>query len=123
MRGVPREFWVYIVASARGTLYIGMTGDIHTRVLQHKNKRFEGFTSKYDCNRLVWYESWDDPRTAINREKELKGKIRKKKIDLIESRNPRWADWARTWGSPMLMRNEKIKDQKQSVGWNPQAAP
>lgn len=114
MRNMPREFWVYIMASSTGTLYIGMTGDIYTRVLQHKNKRFDGFTSKYNCNRLVWYESWDDPRTAINREKELKGWIRKKKMTLIESKIPRWADLARIWGSKMLMQNESIAEAEES---------
>ncbi len=112
MRNVPREFWVYIMASNTGTLYIGMTGDIYTRIMQHKNKSIEGFSSKYDCHRLVWYESWDDPRTAVNREKELKGWVRRKKIELIESKNPRWADLAETWGARILTRHERISEQK-----------
>jgi len=108
---VDREkFWVYIVSSRSGTLYIGMTNDIARRIWEHKSGMFEGFASKYGCNRLVYWESFDDVRTAIDREKQLKGWTRAKKIALIESRNPRWADLAEKWGAKMAFAGESIKN-------------
>jgi len=102
-----RKFWTYIVASKSGTLYVGITNNIDRRVYEHKNKLLEGFTSKYDCNRLVWSESWNDVRNAIKREKQIKGWTRAKKIALIVQMNPRWMDLAETWGRRVLMRNER----------------
>ena len=67
------EFWVYIMASTTGTLYIGMTNNIERRAWEHKNGTVEGFAKKYSCTRLVYFEKFDDVRNAINREKELKG--------------------------------------------------
>ncbi|HET9165926.1 MAG TPA: GIY-YIG nuclease family protein [Candidatus Angelobacter sp.] len=67
------KFWVYIIASPTGTLYIGMTGFIDTRIFQHKSGEIDGFTKKYRCNRLVYYEQYDDvlrgkaPRAAVER--------------------------------------------------------
>ena len=91
------EFWVYILTSRTGTLYVGVTGDIGTRVLQHKIDSFEGFTKKYKVHRLVYYESYEHVMTAIRREKQLKGWRREKKIALIEAENPTWVDLARDW--------------------------
>src|ERR1041384_1723743 len=66
-------YWVYILASGKhGTLYIGVTNDLVRRVYQHKNKLIKGFTSQYGVVRLVWFEGYDDPTSAIAREKELK---------------------------------------------------
>ena len=89
-----KKYWVYIVASRTGTLYIGMTNNLYVRVAQHKGGEIEGFSSDYKCNRLVYWESFDDVLRAINREKQLKGWRRAKKIVLIESMNPRWEDLA-----------------------------
>ncbi|MGA9507848.1 MAG: GIY-YIG nuclease family protein [Candidatus Sulfotelmatobacter sp.] len=83
------EYCVYIVCSRTGTLYIGMTNSIYRRALEHKRGDIEGFASKYHCDPLVYYESFDDVHKAIGREKQLKGWIRAKKIALIESKNPR----------------------------------
>ena len=80
------NFWIYIMASKSGTLYAGMTNNSEKRVFQHKHKEIEGFSATYDCNRLVYFESFDDVRSAINREKELKGWTRRKKIALIENK-------------------------------------
>ena len=88
------EYFVYIVCSRSGTLYIGMTNSIYRRALEHKRGEIEGFASKYHCDRLVHYESFDDVYRAIGREKQLKGWSRAKKIALIESGNPRWEDLA-----------------------------
>ncbi len=101
-----RKFWTYIVASESGTLYVGVTNNIDRRASEHKSKIIEGFTSKYDCNRLVWYEQWSGPRQAIRREKQIKGWTRAKKIELIEQSNARWADLAETWGRQVLLPNQ-----------------
>jgi putative endonuclease len=88
-----REPAVYIMASIRnGTLYTGVTSNLIQRVWQHKNGICVGFTLKNDCKMLVYYESWDDMRSAIDREKQLKGGSRKQKLALIESANPDWRD-------------------------------
>jgi len=88
---------MYIVGSLSGTLYIGMTGNLHKRVFEHKFHRIEGLTDKYQVERLLYWESFDDVQKAINREKQLKGWRRSKKIALIESLNPHWLDFAREW--------------------------
>ena len=75
-----------------GTLYTGVTSDIVTRVYQHKNAEAPGFTNRYDCKNLVYYEQHGDMLSAITREKQIKAGSRKKKIVLIESMNPEWQD-------------------------------
>jgi len=103
-----RKYSVYIVASNSGTLYIGVTCKLAFRVMQHKNGEIEGFSSKYKCNRLVYFESFDDVHKVIGREKQLKGWRRAKKIVLIESLNPRWEDLAEKWGSEMAFAGQAI---------------
>lgn len=83
-----------------------MTNNIDRRMREHKSGEFEGFASKYHCNRLVYYEKYDDVRKAIDREKQLKGWTRAKKIALIEKLNPRWADLAAVWGAEMRFAGE-----------------
>ena len=73
-------------------LYIGVTSDIKRRVFAHKNKLVKGFTEKYDIDKLVYYEIYDDPENAILREKRLKGSSRARKNKLVESFNPHWLD-------------------------------
>jgi putative endonuclease len=86
-------YWVYILASGKhGTLYIGMTNDLVRRVYQHKNKLIRGFTSQYDVHLFVWYQGYDNPTSAIEREKELKKWRREWKANLIEQDNPNWDD-------------------------------
>jgi len=96
------KFWVYIVASISGTLYIGITNDLARRARQHKAHEIAGFTAKYNCTRLLYFESCDNPLKAISREKQLKGWRRSRKTALIESANPRWQDLAEKWGAEML---------------------
>lgn len=103
------EYFVYIECSNSGTLYIGMTNSIYRRALEHKRGEIEGFAAKYACTRLVYYESFDDVTKAIDREKQLRRWVRRKKIALIESRNPRWADLAEHWGAQMLFPGESMK--------------
>ena len=102
------EFWVYIVASSSGTLYIGITNDLARRIREHKSGEFEGFASKYHCNRLVYYEKFDNVLKAISREKQLKGWRREKKITMIEGTNPRWEDLAEHGGADMAFPNQSI---------------
>lgn len=88
-----KQMYVYIMASQHnGTLYIGVTSDLIKRVWQHKNKIIQGFTCKYDVNKLVYFECYDDELNAIQREKTLKHWNRQWKIKLIESKNPNWDD-------------------------------
>ena len=90
-------YFTYIMASRSRTLYIGVTGDLVKRVFQHKWKQHEGFTARYNCDRLVWFERHQYVQSAIAREKELKGWSRSKKITLIESLNAAWVDLSRDW--------------------------
>ena len=87
------DFWVYILASRPGgTLYVGVTNDLVRRVHEHKSKILPGYTKQYGVDRVVWFEIYDDPATAISREKELKKWRRDWKIRLIEEQNPEWRD-------------------------------
>jgi predicted GIY-YIG superfamily endonuclease len=84
---------VYIMASARnGTLYTGVTSNLIQRVYQHKAGLFEGFSKRYVCKLLVWFELHETMVNAILREKQIKSGSRKRKIELIESMNPGWLD-------------------------------
>ena len=86
-------YYVYLLASDRnGTLYLGVTNDIVRRVYEHKSKVVAGFTKRYAVDRLVWFEIYDDPSTAVAREKEVKKWRRAWKIRLIEEQNPQWID-------------------------------
>jgi putative endonuclease len=92
-----KKYFVYIMSSLSGTLYTGVTSNIENRVYQHKQKLANGFTKRYDINRLVYYEEIPNISIAIEREKEIKGWRRSKKIDLIKSINPTWEDLAEDW--------------------------
>jgi putative endonuclease len=86
-------YWVYLLASRKhGTLYIGVTNDLVRRVNEHKTKVASGFTAKYNVDRLVWFEMYDDPTAAITQEKAVKKWRRDWKIRLIEEQNPEWFD-------------------------------
>ncbi len=71
-------------------LYTGITGDLKKRVYQHRNKLVDGFTKKYNIQKLVYYQVFGDPERAILREKQIKGGSRKRKIELIQEKNPTW---------------------------------
>ena len=92
-----KQYYVYIMTSATGTLYTGVTNNLERRVFQHKNKLMEGFTKKYNVNRLVYVEVFNDIRDAIGREKQIKGWRRSKKIELINSQNRKWKDISEDW--------------------------
>ncbi len=87
-----RNYYVYILSSFTRTLYIGVTNDLQRRIREHKQKLVPGFTSKYDVDRLVYFEEFADVREAIAREKQLKKWARLKKERLIKTVNPNWED-------------------------------
>jgi len=78
-------------------IYIGVTSDLVKRVYQHKTKNYKGFTSKYNCDKLVYFEEFDDINQAIEREKKLKSGNRKRKEELINLSNPEWNDLSEGW--------------------------
>ena len=92
-------FYTYILANNRnGTIYIGITNNFEKRIKQHKTKTHEqSFTSKYEINKLVYYESTKNAESAITREKQLKNWKRQWKLDLIEKNNPQWKDLSEHW--------------------------
>jgi putative endonuclease len=87
-----KSYFVYILSSASGVLYTGVTNNLKKRVMQHKQKLVAGFTKKYNVNRLVCFEIFHDVRAAIAREKQIKSWRREKRVALIESNNPKWVD-------------------------------
>lgn len=97
MRGVAiqsmtnKTYYVYILVSKRnGTLYVGVTNDLQRRIFEHKNNVIKGFTEKYNIHKLIYHEETNDVKVAIEREKQIKSWSRKKKISLIEKKNPAW---------------------------------
>ena len=91
------KYFIYILSSLSGTLYTGVTNNLEQRIYQHKHKMVNGFTKKYNVDRLVYYEETTDIHAALTREKEIKAWRRNKKIDLIKSMNPEWKDLAEDW--------------------------
>ncbi|MFL9502359.1 GIY-YIG nuclease family protein [Rhodopseudomonas palustris] len=88
-----KQPYVYIVASRRnGTLYVGVTSDLPKRIYEHREGLVDGFTKKYGCRVLVWYELHKTMLEAITREKQIKAGNRAKKVALIEGLNPEWQD-------------------------------
>ncbi len=88
-----KNYYIYIMTNKmNGTLYVGVTSNLLRRVYEHKNKIFEGFTKKYDLDKLVYYEVFDNINYAIAREKQLKAGSRMKKLKLINDFNKNWVD-------------------------------
>jgi putative endonuclease len=90
-----RYYFVYILTNRARTLYIGVTNDLLRRMEEHRGGLAPGFTSKYKIHRLVYFEQFNDVALAIAREKDIKGWLRQKKIDLIETVNSKWSDLSR----------------------------
>jgi putative endonuclease len=98
--------YVYIMGSAsRRALYTGITVHLNKRVFEHKSNLIEGFTNKYNCHRLVYFETFNNVVDAIAREKEIKGWRREKKNQLVESQNPEWKDLAADWYPETLLKD------------------
>jgi putative endonuclease len=97
------QYYVYIMASERQTLYVGVTNDVLRWVDQHKASLVPGFTSKYGITKLVYYEATEDVWAALEREKQIKGWVRRRKVALIRSVNPGFDDLSTEWSaSPRL---------------------
>ena len=94
---MSKEYYVYIMTNRSRTLYTGVTGDLVRRVHEHKNKLVPGFTSRYNIHSLVYFESTASVHAALEREKQLKGWTRAKKMALIHSMNPEWKDLSEEW--------------------------
>ena len=90
---MTKYYCVYIITNSRNTvLYTGVTGNLVARIYYHKNKSVSSFSSKYNLEKLVYYEVYEEPNLAIKREKQIKAGNKKKKIDLINKFNPSWKD-------------------------------
>jgi len=102
---LPREkrYYVYIMSSKSRALYVGVTGFLMSRVLQHKAAETESFTKRYNIKRLVYYESFQYVDNALARETEIKKWRRQKKVALIQAANPTWEDLGAEWGDPIRM--------------------
>jgi putative endonuclease len=92
-----KTYYVYLMTNHNHTLYIGVTSELTGRVSQHREGTGSKFTSKYKINQLVYYEEFSNIEEAILREKQIKGWLREKKIELIESSNPNWQDLSVDW--------------------------
>ncbi len=92
-----RTYYFYLMASASRVLYAGVTNDLQRRVWEHKQKVAPGFSRRYNVVELVYFEAYGDIRAAIQREKQVKGWLRKKKIALIDLTNPVWKDLSAGW--------------------------
>ena len=95
-------YYVYMMANWNNyVLYTGMTNDLERRIFEHKNKFTDSFTKRYKVNKLVYFEYTENVDSAIAREKQIKGWVRKKKNELINSVNPEWRDLANDWKDPL----------------------
>jgi putative endonuclease len=110
-------YYVYIMADRSRVLYIGVTSDLYHRVQQHRKGTFGGFTSRYDCKRLVWFERYTGPNEAIAREKQIKRWRREKKLVLIARENPTWIDLAADWGTQLKSYSEREHSLKERDPW------
>ncbi len=116
-------YYVYIVTNKHDSvLYIGITSNLEGRIYEHRERLTEGFTKTYQATKLIYYEDYPDPVSAIAREKQLKGWRRAKKVALIQKMNPRWVDlWDQiTWGydtevlnrekqEPLIVRDKRFR--------------
>jgi len=94
---MPPNYFVYILSNSGRMLYIGITNDLKRRLHEHRNKQVPGYTRQYNIARLVYFESTPNVNAAIVREKQIKGWTRAKKLALVETQNPRWADYSEGW--------------------------
>jgi len=92
-----KQYYVYILTNKSGTVYVGITSNIKKRIYEHKNKLVEGFTKKYNIDKLIYFETFSDVCSAIAREKTIKGWLRKKKLQLIKTTNPDWVNLSHDW--------------------------
>ena len=92
------NFYVYILTNWNNkVMYVGVTNNLERRLYEHKHELIDGFTKKYHIHKLVYYEQTNDIKAAIEREKQIKGWVRTRKNDLVESMNPNWQDLSENW--------------------------
>jgi putative endonuclease len=103
MRRSPNTYFVYILPSLSGTLYVGISNNVLRRSAEHLIGKAGSFTTRYQVNRLVYFETFTDVVAAIAREKQIKGYRREKKIALIKSMNPSWVDLRKRLVREILM--------------------
>ena len=117
-RKFQRCYFVYILSSLSGTLYVGLTDDMRKRMIQHKSGTFDGFTKKYKIDRLMYRETYSEPKVAADREQQIKKFRREKKIALFAESNPEWQDLTpelfQTIGVPPL-RQAQGRDYRKKV--------
>lgn len=90
---MSKEYYIYLITNKKlNVLYTGVTNNLIRRIYEHKNKLLDGFTKKYNVDRLIYFEAYSEINDAILREKQIKGWSRKKKNDLINTINPQWKD-------------------------------
>jgi putative endonuclease len=106
---MSRSYYVYIMSSTSGALYIGSTSDLERRVLEHKQGLIEGFTRKYRVTRLVYIEEFDGPTAMVERERQLKGWTRRRKLELIHTRNREMIDYARRTARDPSLRQPALR--------------
>src|SRR3972149_7185815 len=92
-----KNYYVYILGNQSGTLYTGVTNNLENRLKEHKQNLTKGFTRKYQVNRLLYFQEFNDVNEVIAAEKQIKGWLRKKKMDLIRSLNPTFVDLSNNW--------------------------
>lgn len=115
-----KQYFVYILTNKNNTvLYIGITSNLLGRIFQHKEQAITGFTSRYNVDKLVYYEVYEDAYEAISREKQLKNLVRRKKDILINEFNPKWLDLSdKLWFTPSSW-SEAIGSHWDSIGLRP----
>ena len=91
------SYYVYILGNGKGALYVGVTSDLVRRVYEHKTKAIKGFTSKYNIDQLLFFEEFSDRNEALDAENRIKGWLRKKKLGLIRTINPKFEDLSKDW--------------------------
>jgi putative endonuclease len=117
------RYYVYIMASRSLNLYTGVTNSIYQRALQHKSGEIDGFTKKYNINRLVYYEIFEHIGNAIAREKQVKAWTRAKRLVLIKSMNPTWQDLAESWGGKAELQIPRFARDDNSLGESQSSKP
>ncbi|MCH8226716.1 MAG: GIY-YIG nuclease family protein [Chloroflexi bacterium] len=110
------QYYVYIMSSHQGTLYIGMTNDLYRRAYEHRHKLIPGFTQKYNVAKLVYYEETSNVESAITREKQIKGWLRSKKAALVASSNPHWVDLTEAWQTLRFTQGDMSGHSSNCVG-------
>ncbi|MFH1456868.1 MAG: GIY-YIG nuclease family protein [Patescibacteria group bacterium] len=105
-----KNYCTYIMTNyTNKVLYVGISGNLFKRAWEHKHKLIEGFTKRYNINKLIYYECFNNPNDAIKREKEIKGWKRNKKINLIKIINPKFEDLSQNWKFPDLIETDSSR--------------